>query len=288
MTLRRRLVRTLSAVAAATLLVPLVQAPASAAPKPTAYYLALGDSLAYGYQDALIAEDVADGSIDADLYRGYVDLVAPSLTGLVGRGRQVEVVNLSCPGERVSLLDTPCAFAQPSGGAALHDPYAGSQRAAALAWLRQNGAQTAVVSVSLGSNDLRDVLFGCQAGPPQNLLTCIDQGVRTMISGLLQFVGQVRALAPNAEVVVFDYYNAYEYDLPVTEQLSPGVNAALVNAVNTFLPGVRIARARAVINEATTNQQAFHGLVGMATGDIHPTDAGYAALARALRAALKS
>ena len=70
--------------------------PASATPPrfnpPKSYYLALGDSVTYGYQ----ASKVGPGFAAEDLDTGYVDVFAAELRRIQPA---IRVVNYGCPGE---------------------------------------------------------------------------------------------------------------------------------------------------------------------------------------------
>src|SRR5919204_5734862 len=101
------------------------QAHAAPAPKynpPKSVYLALGDSLAFGYQQAKFNANFP--AEDPDVYdTGYVDDFAAELRSIDSR---IRTVNLACPGETTdSLLGRePCIYHPPFR---LHSGYSGSQ-----------------------------------------------------------------------------------------------------------------------------------------------------------------
>ncbi len=103
---------------------------------PQASYLALGDSLAFGYSLAKF-ESLLPTSTPADYNTGYVDDFARLLK--FGNPR-LQVINDGCPGETTeSFIKGPCEYqlAFP-----LHHPYVGgptlSQLSDALAYLQAN------------------------------------------------------------------------------------------------------------------------------------------------------
>jgi lysophospholipase L1-like esterase len=75
---------------------------AAASSPPKAYYLALGDSQAYGYQKAK-----ADAGLPPSAFNtGYVDDLARRLRA---RGPTLVTVNYRCPGESTdSFISGPC------------------------------------------------------------------------------------------------------------------------------------------------------------------------------------
>src|SRR5215510_3477456 len=75
-----------------TLTLGPVVSSAGGAPAPGSYYLALGDSIAYGVQPT----KVRPGARPSDFDTGYVDLVAARLRK---RSPAIRVVNYGCPGE---------------------------------------------------------------------------------------------------------------------------------------------------------------------------------------------
>jgi lysophospholipase L1-like esterase len=91
----------------------LVASPAGAAPPPKhnppkSIYLALGDSLAFGYQQARFIQDLPTED-PAAFNTGYVDDFARALRTIKPN---IQTVNLGCPGETTdSLLGlAPCLY----------------------------------------------------------------------------------------------------------------------------------------------------------------------------------
>lgn len=109
-------------------------------------YLALGDSLPYGWDPVTLPFPL----VAPDFHVGYPEIYA----GLVG----LELTNASCPGETSgSFLDTGAAD---NGCAAVIDNLgikvdwgSGSQLGYALGFLEAN-PDTALVTLQLGTNDL--------------------------------------------------------------------------------------------------------------------------------------
>jgi len=127
---------------------------ASAASKAT-YYLSLGDSLAQGYQP--IGGTRSGTVIPTGYHQGYADqlfkLERDTYT-------QLQLVKLGCGGESsVSMLygsQNPDVAAS-CGPAAFYEhqyPDGGTQLAEAVAFLEQNRASVAFVTIDIGANDL--------------------------------------------------------------------------------------------------------------------------------------
>jgi hypothetical protein len=126
----RHLLRAGAALAALALTVGGAAA-ASASPPPRltppkSYYLALGDSIAYGFQTSKALAGLPPEAFNT----GYADLFAARLRQLRPR---IATVNYSCPGESTISFLLPCSWR--TSGHALHNDYPGSQLHAALAFL---------------------------------------------------------------------------------------------------------------------------------------------------------
>src|SRR5262245_52135679 len=85
---------------------------------PQRYYLALGDSIAYGFQPA----KAAAGSPPSRFNTGYVDVFAARLRAL---SPKIRVVNYSCPGETtMTFVQGGCSGRGDVRG--LHDGFPGT------------------------------------------------------------------------------------------------------------------------------------------------------------------
>jgi lysophospholipase L1-like esterase len=111
---------------------------------PRSYYLALGDSIAYGFQPTKASAPPA--AVDT----GYVDLFAAHLRKL---SPKLRVVNYGCPGESaVTFTRGGCDWLKHGGK--LHHPFRGSQLKAALSFLRAQPGKVSPITVTLWGNDL--------------------------------------------------------------------------------------------------------------------------------------
>ena len=143
-------------------------ASASASPPPRlappkSYYLALGDSIGYGFQTSKALAGLPPEAFNT----GYADLFAARLAQLRPR---IATVNYSCPGESTTTFLLPCIWK--TSGHALHNDYPGSQLAAALAFLAAHRSQVSPITLSLNGNDANDFLQTC----PPGHLACLQAG----------------------------------------------------------------------------------------------------------------
>jgi lysophospholipase L1-like esterase len=273
----RRVLAVIVAFAAATL---GIAAPAGAQPDAGPhYYLSLGDSLAFGYQPDLVAA----GDLNAADYRGYAEDFAamrPHLT----------LVNYGCPGETsATMLAGGCPWP-----GTLHDSYGGapSQAAAALAFLRAHPGQVDLVSIDLGSNDLLALVDKCKraADPTACIIAGVPGTLATLATNYGTLLAQVRALAPDADIVLYDYYNPLALTLPGSDQLTALASNVVAQLAARF--NATVADAFSAINH-DAGSPAETAFVCSRTwectsfANIHPTDLGYRALAVALLHALR-
>jgi lysophospholipase L1-like esterase len=142
---------------ALTLVAGLLSGCSSSEPHTSGDYLALGDSIAFGYQPKSVTSDARFAN--ANNFTGYPELVA--------KARRMALTNAACPGETSTSLitvgvdDNGCSTVAGTGGASkgyrtkapLHARYAGSQLDFAVSFLRSH-KQTRLVTLDIGVNDL--------------------------------------------------------------------------------------------------------------------------------------
>jgi lysophospholipase L1-like esterase len=148
------------------------------------YYVSLGDSYAIGYQPGLGATR-----------NGYSDQVVAKATR---RGYRLQLVNFGCGGATTTsiLHATTC----PLG--AVHGPgYGGlTQAAAAESFLRAHTGQVALVTVSIGGNDVTM----CARNPDP--IACVTQATAAIRTNVSQLAADLRSAAgPNVPIVGTTY-----------------------------------------------------------------------------------
>jgi lysophospholipase L1-like esterase len=241
---------------------------------PAAYYLALGDSLAYGLQP----DKVDAGLPPSGFHKGYVDLFAASLRKL---DPGIRVVNYGCPGESTrTFVAGGCPWL---GSHELHDPHRGTQLQATLAFLRAHPGKVGPITLTLGGNDAAAVADACR-----NDLACVEKRAPAELAALgkrlSSILARVRAAAPNAEIILTGPWNG---DFRHPAQTDP-LFRAFASTIAKAAAGAR-ARYADLLPAFNPPGSAAHRKARLCAltflcsrGDGHPTDAGYRAIAAAV------
>lgn len=252
-----------------------------AEPRAMGWYLALGDSLAAGYQPG--QGDDRDG--------GYVGDV---LEAVQAEQPKTKLVNLACSGATtVSMVqgDEDCAYEE------------GTQLAQAVEFLHAHARNTRLVTIDVGANDITS------CARPAIDYTCAAAALQRINANLGHILTSLRAAAgADVEIVVLNYYNPF---LAAYLQGAAGRALAMQStALQAQLNAVIAGRAAAVGADVADVSTAFestswaltaspYGLLPTnvvrictwtwmcAVGDIHANDAGYAVLADAVEARLE-
>lgn len=165
MRLTRLLIAAVLAVAGLTAATTSI---ATAAP-PT-YYVALGDSLAVGYQPG-----------PGDTNQGYTDQLYQKLKA-AHPFLNLQLVKLGCSGETTGTMI--------NGGRCTDGRYPlGSQLNQAEAFLRAHGTAVKYLTLDIGANDVD----GCATGALGIDPVCVAQGTTTIASNLHTIVNRLRA-----------------------------------------------------------------------------------------------
>jgi lysophospholipase L1-like esterase len=248
-------------------------------------YLALGDSVTFGYQEPTTVP--APNYHDAASFLGYPEQIAKQL--------HVKVTNLACPGETSGSLinvHNPSLACENSyrEDFPLHVRYSGSQLSTAVSFLRHHSG-VRLVSLMIGANDY----FLCEATTSDKcaapvevkaVLAGISRNVRailTAIRGQAHYTGQV---------AIVNYYSL-NYASAADDAQSLALNQAQDAAAKPF--HVVYANGYAEFQAASVkygNQPCLAGLITQldsTVGDcgIHPTYSGQALLAAALLQAIR-
>ena len=295
----------LARLALLTTLVALALSAAAQAARPPSTYVAIGDSLAYGYQAAKFAAQFPN--VDPTTFdTGYVDDYAQLLRFV---RPNLEVVNEGCPSEtsdslinggpRPGFCATGSGFPYPW----LHHPYAASSQLADALAVMAAKPNVTDVTIDIGANDVLGFLRSCGFPSPRpGCLTPTSIGALYghIAANMAAIVTQVRTAAPRAKVVILGLYNPYPATLPGGDGLTASLNTALASVAAGA--GAAFADPLPVFNPAsrtgaseTTDIPVICKFTGMCPGgtynptspqaDIHPTDLGYAALTGVIAAA---
>jgi lysophospholipase L1-like esterase len=277
--------RRLALLAALWALAPVLLAPAASAHGPLAApprthaqpsYLALGDSLAFGYSQARF-EELYPEENPADFETGYVndfgDVLKAFEPGL-------QIIDDGCPGETTeSLIHGPCAYQL---SFPLHHPYAGGPLSAqltdALAYLEGHRGAVNPITIDIGANDALGLIEGCKRE-----LACIAAGTPGVFAkigaNLGLILGELRAAAPHAQIIVLGLYNPFGETIAGGDALTAKLNEVMAGAAAAV--GGRFADPLPLFNPPGAREAPrICLLTNMCTPleDIHPTDLGYKVL----------
>jgi lysophospholipase L1-like esterase len=245
-----------STLAGARMAVPIIG--------PKEHYLALGDSMAFGYQPNL------------DFDHGYAEYFYQNL-------RQYgtsSYVNMSCPGETSKTIQTgecPYPFLRKY-------PYLGSQLEAALTYINEHKGKVSPVTFNIGSNDILSFfdVKTCKGDVPRfrQALQQMDMQLTQVIFPKLREALTVNG-EPTGDIILVNYYNPFQNECPNTVQFIQELNGHLAadirgygSLVDTFAafggaetPNLRICAYTWICSD-------FH--------DIHATPEGHQVIARAI------
>jgi hypothetical protein len=244
-------------------------------------YLALGDSVAFGFNPLL------DRS-NADNFIGYPTPVAAAL--------KETLTNASCPGETsshfISLAGSDHGCGAYRLNFPLHVAYSTTQLEFADGFL-QSHPQTLVVSIDIGANDLFVLENGC-GGNVNCILSGLPGMLATLSANLDTIYGHIRNLDGYRHQLVALTYYSLNYSDPVGTNVISQVNQVV--AGRTLAWGGIVADgfgAFAVASTAYGGDTCAAGLrivvlSSPLTCDIHPSPAGRDLLAQAIVNALRT
>lgn len=273
------LARALPAVLALFLLCALAGVAAAGERSPKAYYLALGDSIAFGEQPAKV-----DAGLPPSGFRtGYVDVFAARLRALKPA---IKVVNFGCPGESTrTFINGGCPWL--AAGRRLHNMFTGTQLAAALAFLRAHRNQVSPITLTLWGNDLFAEFAPACNGDPLCIKSHARAGLASFASRLDRIVAQLRSAAPKAEIILTGAWNFDVEHLVQTDSLFRSIDAVIARVAAARK--ARVAKMYPVFDPAGSPARQKARICALtficSKGDPHPTDAGYRAMATAFLAA---
>lgn len=249
----------------------------SAAPKDVprdTRYLALGDSIAFGYNPLVIP-------VNLNKYVGYPEIVSDTV--------HRKVSNASCFGESsrsflvLGAPDTGCAAWR--ANFPVHVSYSGTQMQYALAYLQQNAKKTDLITIDIGANDLGVLLAFCDFD-----LTCASSGLPATLAGYAQnltaIFGGIRATGYTGPIVAVTAYAVDYNDQQVEVPGLLALNGVLAQIASAF--DVRVAdafQAFLVADVPFGGDSCAAGLLIKLPGgtcDIHPSLAGQTLIAQTM------
>jgi lysophospholipase L1-like esterase len=253
-------------VASISLLIPRSHGGAAAATTvgSRAYYLALGDSLAYGYQPSF------------DWTHGYADDLFAHF-----QPTSKMLVNLSCLGETTTTFISggcPYWFIRKT-------LYSGSQLSAAMSFIANHPGQVSPVTIDIGGNDILPLVNTSTCTVASNWTTVLAAFDRnfTFILASLQ-----HALKGSGDLASMIYYDPYQNVCARNPDILSKVELFDLHiAADSASFGARVANVFGAFGGPTTpNRNLCTDTWMCSVNDIHATTHGYSVIASAFDAAL--
>ena len=227
---------------------------------PRKHYLALGDSLAFGYQP------------DLDFSHGYAD---DFYSNLKTHGTQ-SLANMGCPGETSNtFINGGCPYSY-----LRKYPYVGSQLAAAVAYLKFYRGQVSPVTLDMGANDLLGDINTSNCAISSNFTTdlaTLDTNLKKTILPQLTAAMTVNGKV-TGDLVMMNYYDPYQNICPNTVSYIQTINQHLATDASGY--GI-IVNVFDSFGGATTPNPHICSYTWMCSifKDIHARDKGYSVIA---------
>ncbi len=239
------------------------------------WYLAMGDSLAAGYQPGQ-GDDKTGGYVG-----GVLDAVRTATP-------KTKLVNVACSGETVVTMV--------SGGRCTYEE--GTQLAQAVEFLHAHRRTTRLVTIDIGANDVQRCVSRSPLGIDD---ACIAQGLADVQRLLPRVLTRLHRAAPGARIVVLNYYNPFlaAWLTGADGQALAQQSVALQSTLNAIIAGsaatvgAPVADVSTAFRSTDTTVVTVPALGGpvptnVATicawtwmcqlGDIHANDTGYAVM----------
>ena len=261
-------------------------ATAEAASSRPQQYLALGDSLAFGFSPLVNPASAAN-------FTGYPDTVAAAL--------KLQLTNAACPGETSSHLvdlagtDNNCGLWR--ANFPLHVAYSTTQLAFADAFLKSH-PKTLVVSIDIGANDVQALVNRCGGMTTPAQVGCIQAGLpgvlTTLSANLDTIYGHIRNRDGYRHKLVAVTTYSTNYADPLLTGVVAQINAVVADRTLAWRGIVADGfGAFAAASAATGGDACAAGLLiavsaAPLTCDSHPSPAGRDLMARAIVKALRA
>ena len=238
---------------------------------PKAFYLALGDSITYGFQ----ASKAEAGLPPSAFNTGYVDVFGARMRDIQPGLR---IVNYGCPGETTTTFIAGTCLGK-TIGFPLHDSFQGTQLEAAVAFLDKHRGQVNPITLTLWGNDVSRFVESCGGD-----LDCVQAGapdlIRHIAENLAFILGRLRAAAADAEIIVTGAWDSFLDVLAFADPLFQALNQSISSVAAAHR--VRFADPFPLFNpqgDMNAEIQRMCTLTLLCTeGDSHPSDAGYQVL----------
>jgi lysophospholipase L1-like esterase len=278
----------------ATGLAFLANAAAASSPprvSPGSTYLAIGDSVSFGYQEPQVRP--APNYAKASTFLGFPEHAARAL--------RLRVWNAACPGETSSSFLKPSAQSfgcenfpgNPNVGYRkfypLHVKYRGGQMSYAISFLRKHRG-TRLVSLMIGANDF----FVCQATTSDGCASASEQQAvaTTLRRNVRAILSRIRNKAGYRGQIVLMRYFSLDYSSPLISAQSQMLNSVVIGAAKPYR--IAIADGYGQFKAGSDKSGGSPCKAGLLTqlGDsgscgVHPSFSGQGLLALALARAIR-
>jgi lysophospholipase L1-like esterase len=250
-------------------------------------YVSLGDSYAVGYQPT--APHVGSSTTN-----GYANQLLPLARK---KGYDLKLVNFGCGGATTtSILQTPGC--KPESRAVGGPAYTATQADAAVAYIKAHRKQVALITVSIGGNDV--TACAAQSDP----IPCVGAAVSSIKTNVSDLARRLRAAAgPKARIVGTTYPDVILGDWVLGNQqlaglsvvafqqlINPSLKDAYASAQGAFVDVTAATGAYTPLDQTTTSPD--YGVVPVAVAqvcdltyfcqfqDIHAKTPGYGVIAQ--------
>jgi lysophospholipase L1-like esterase len=242
------------------------------------HYLALGDSVSFGF-----ITNAGFEYVNPENFIGFPDYV--------GQALEFHTSSAACPGETSgsflssTAADDGCRFYRSQ--VPLHVSYPSTQLDFAIAFLRSR-PNTKLISVGLGANDVLLLRTQCADDP-----TCIALGLPQVLAAveanLATILGDLRAAGYKGIIIVVNYYSVDYSDADETA-ITAALNQALATAASAYA-GTFVADVFAAFQAIAGTAGGHTCNVGLLNAspqdqfvcDIHPSQSGQKLIARTVK-----
>ena len=287
-------------VALLTCVVVALSAGSASAATKKPIYVSLGDSLAWSYTKT------PTGAV-SQTAKGYSEVLAAKARRMKKYGAKLTLKKFGCPGETTASYLSGNASARVGG--ATCDFLSKSQHADSLAYIKKNRKRIGFITINVGNNNFTP----CAAGASVNI-PCVQQGSAALDRDLPKIYRELRkAAGKKVRIAVFNVYDPFlalylrGADYRELALLTVDLAREISKTITDYgkKQKFRLADAFGAFktnetkNTTTVNGQPVPVAVAQICAytfmcqpppvgpDIHPNDAGYAALATAAAKALK-
>ncbi len=243
------------------------------------YYMALGDSLSFGYQP------------NFNFTSGFADDIFTFLQ----KANVTDQENLSCAGEKTdTMIQGGCV-----GRFIHHGFYTGAQLDAAVEFLQSHQGQVSPITLEIGANDVLPDWNNttCTAGPTTDAdLKAMDANIGTILNRLLKVLAASSG-RPTGDLHMLNYYNPFARECPNSADFVRQFNKHLADdGMKYRVPVIDVysafggdaGMAQSVCEGKIVNgvHDPWTWICNAEFHDIHPTTDGYSVIAQAVETGL--